>query len=145
MDQELLANELIDNGKKLVEALNATGFDVMIAFWARPIESGSWYLYLASTLVDEKGPAAGYRLVQQILRNSEDLWIDPLEIKVLGKNDSMADAAVSLVQPRISSGPFAVPSPRPYPGMTRFGGSSLGGIEVDGAYIYPQHVPAGTS
>ncbi len=125
MDQNALVNEEIEGGKQLMEALTAAGFEVRVAFWAKPTETGKWYLYLASPFVDDKGRLAAYQFVHALMRNMPNLWIEPLEVKVIGLNDSLAEAAL------------AARKPRPYPGMTRFGASTLGGLSIDGAYIYP--------
>jgi hypothetical protein len=142
MDQDALVNEEIDGGKRLIEALAVDGLEVRVAFWAKPTEDERWHLYLASPFVDDKGPAAAYRLVQGTLGRTADVWIDPFDIRVIGMNDSLAEAALDLTKPKAPDSLFAVRNPRPYPGMTRFGGSSLGGISVDGAYIYPPLQPA---
>ncbi len=145
MDQGTMVSEQTDRGKRLIEALAAAGFDVQVAFWAKPTDEGTWFLYLASTLVDDKGPAVAYRLVHDILRKMPDLWIDPLEIKVLGLNDSLTEAALAVTRPKVPNSPFAVRNPKPYPGMTWFGGSSLGGVSIDGAYIYPPPQPGASA
>ncbi len=132
-----MVSEQTDRGKRLIEALAAAGFDVRVAFWAKPTDDGTWFLYLAYTLVDDKGPSVAYRIVHDVLRKMPDLWIDPLEIKVLGLNDSLTEAALAVTRPKVPDRPFAVRNPKPYPGMTWFGGSSLGGVSIDGAYIYP--------
>jgi hypothetical protein len=137
MDQGTVVSEQTESGKRLIKALVAGGFDVQVAFWAKPTDEGKWYLYLASPFVDDKGPRTAYRLVHRILRETPDLWIDPFEIKVVGLNDSIARAASELTRPQVPGSPFAAWGPKPYPGMTRFGGSTLGGVDVDGAYIYP--------
>jgi len=56
---------------------------------------------------------------------------------VLGLNDSLAQAALALTKPTVVDRPFTVLNPKPYSGMTRFGGAVLGGVSVEGAYIYP--------
>jgi hypothetical protein len=137
--------EQIDSGKRLIEALAAEGVEVRVAFWANPTEEGRWFLYIASTLVDEKGPAIAYRLVHGTMRKTPDLWIDPLEIRVIGMNDSLAEAALEVIKPKVPDSPFAVRNPKPYPGMRRFGGSSLGGTSVDGACIYPPSQPVAST
>ena len=63
MDQDTVVSEQTESGKRLIEVLVANGFDVRIAFWAKPTDEGKWFLYLASPIVDEKGPAAAYRFV----------------------------------------------------------------------------------
>jgi hypothetical protein len=130
MDQETLVSLQSESGRQLIAALVPHGFDVLVAFWAKPTDDGKWFLYLASRVVDDKGPAAAYRLVHGILRKSPDLYIDPLEIKLIGSNDSLARAALELT------------NQQQYRGMTRYYGSSLGGVSIDGAYIYPPSQPA---
>ena len=141
MDQDSVVSEQTESGKRLIEALAENGFDVRLAFWAKPTEDEKWYLYLASPIVDEKGPAVAYRLVHRVLREMPDLWIDPLEIKVVGLDDSLAEAFLAVMRPRVPDSPFAAWNSRPYPGMTRLGGSTLGGVSFDGAYIYPLPQP----
>lgn len=137
MDQDPVVNEQTESGKRLIEALAAAGFDVRVAFWAKPTEDGKWFLYLASPAYDEKGPLAAYRFVFDVVRQVPDLGIEPLEVKVIGLNDSLAQAALALTKPTVTDRPFAVLNPKPYSGVTRFGGSVLGGLSVEGAYIYP--------
>jgi hypothetical protein len=135
MDKNTLLSEQVESGERLIEALAKDGFDVGVAFWAKPEEEGKWYLYLASSTVDDKGPAPAYRLVHGTLRKMPDLLIDPFEIKVLGLSDSLAQAASALIKPSVPDSPYAVHNPRRFP--TRFGGSTLAGISMDGGYIYP--------
>ena len=137
MDQDAVVSEKTESGKRLIEALAAAGFDVRIAFWAKPTDDGKWFLYLASPAVDDKGPAIAYRFVFGVVQQIPDLWIEPLDVKVIGLNDSLAKAALALMKRTVTDSPFAVQNPKPYPGMTHFGGSVLGGVSVDGAYIYP--------
>lgn len=145
MDQDSVVTERIEGGKRLVEILREHGFEVRIAFWAKPTDDARWFLYLASPFVDEKGPMAAYRLVNGVIRETPELWIEPLDIKVIGLDDSLAEAALTVVKPRVPDSPFAVRNPRPFPGMTRFGGATLGGLDIDGALIYPLFAPsAGT-
>lgn len=141
MDQVTMVSPLFDSGKRLIEALAVDAFVVAAAFWAKPTEEGKWFLYLVSPIVDDKGPAAAYRLVHDLLRKMPEQWIEPLEIRVLGMKDSLAEAALAVTKPRVSEGPFAVPNPKPFPGMTRFGGAALGGVSIDEAYIYPPSLP----
>jgi hypothetical protein len=104
---------------------------------AKPTDEEKWFLYLASPMVDDKGPAAAYRLVHSIMRRTPDLWIEPLEIRVIGMNDSLTEAALEAIKPKVPNSPYAIKNPKPYPGMTVLRGETLGGLSVDGAYIYP--------
>jgi len=137
MDQDTVVNEQIESGKRLIDKLNDERFEVQVAFWARLTDEEKWYLYLASPFVDENGPTVAYRRVFGVMRKMSDLWVDPFEVRVIGANDSLTQGALSVTKPKVPDSPFAVPNPKPYPGMTRFGGSTLGGVSIVGAYIYP--------
>jgi hypothetical protein len=116
-----MVTEKLDSGKRLLEALRSVSFHVHTAFWANPTEEGKWFLYLASPVVDEQGPAAAYRTVYRVIRQMPDLWIDPFEVRVVGPNDPMAEAVREVIRPKVVAGPFATPNPKPHPGMTSFG------------------------
>ena len=137
MDKDTLVTEQTESGDRLISALAADGFDIRVAFWAKPTEEGKWFLYLASPMVDDKGPAVAYRFVHRTLRKMADLWIDPLEIRVVGLNDSLTEAALAAITPKVPASPYAVRNPKPYPGLTWFREDTLGGLSIDGAYIYP--------
>ena len=137
MDQDTVVNEQIESGKRLIDKLNDERFEVHVAFWARLTDEEKWYLYLASPFVDENGPTVAYRRVFGVMRNMTDLWVDPFEVRVIGTNDSLTQGALSVMKPKVPNSPFAVQNPKPYPGMIRFGGSTLGGVSIVGAYIYP--------
>lgn len=145
MDQDALVNEQTEAGRQLIAALVEAGFEVRVAFWAKPTEEEKWFLYLASPFVDDKGPRTAYRFVHDVLRNMPDLWIDPLEVRVVGLKDSLAEAALAVTQPKIPNSPFAVRNAKPHQGMIRFGGATLGGVSIDGAYIYPPLQPAASA
>ena len=137
MDQNAVVTEEIENGRRLIETLRGEGFDVGVAFWAKPTEEGKWYLYLASSIVDEQGLRVAYSRVNALLRKTPDLEIDPFEVKVIGRNDSLAEAALAAVSKRTSGDSFAARTEKPHPGMIRFVGSFIAGVEIDGAFIYP--------
>lgn len=147
MDQDTVVADQADSGKRLIDLLGLEAFPISTAFWAKPTDDGKWFLYLASSVVDELGHRAAYRTVHRVIRGTPDLWIDPFEVRVIGANNSLAVAAIEATKPKIPTSTFAVknPNPKPYPGMTRFEGSTLGGVSIDGAFIYPppqRSVPA---
>ena len=137
MDQGAMVNDQLDGGKQLIQELQHSGFDVSVAFWTKPSDEGKWFLYLASPTVDEKGAGAAYQHAYGLILAMPELGIEPLEVRLIGIADSMAVAAAAAIKPRTVQGPFAVPNPKPYRGITRFGGLSLGGVNIDGAFIYP--------
>ena len=141
MDQDTVVSDRTKNGEQLIEALAAAGIDVQVAFWAKPSDEGKWYLYLASPLVEKEGPKAAYLSVYGVMKKLSDIWIEPLDVRLVGLRDSLTEAVLAATRPKAPDSPFAVQNPRPYPGMTQFGGSTLGGLSVDGAYIYPPPHP----
>ena len=137
MDQDTVVDEQKESGKQLIAALAAEGFDVRVAFWAKPTDEGKWFLYLASPIVDAEGPAVAYRRVHRVLKKIPGLWIDALEIRVLGLNDSLAEAALQVMRPKVPASPFAVQNAKPYRGMTNLPSGMLGGVSFDWVKIYP--------
>jgi hypothetical protein len=137
MDKDTLVTEQTDSGEQLIKELAACGFETRVAFWAKPKDEGKWFLYLASPIVDDKGPTAAFRLVHSAMRKMPDLWIEPLDVRVIGMNDTLTEAALDVIKPKVASISYAIRHPKPYPGMTLFRGDTLGGLSIDGAYIYP--------
>ena len=141
MDQVAMVNEHIDSGKRLIDELVNEGFHVTLAFWAKPTEESKWYLYMASPFVDDRGAKAAYLLVNETLRNMTDLWIDPLEIKVVGVNDSLTESALAVTRSFVPAGVLSARNLKAHSGITRVGSTTLGGISIDAAYFYPPHQP----
>lgn len=69
MDKTALVERNIEDGRKLVEALDQAGFQVRAALWFYFSEAGQWRLVVASPLVDQLGPINAYTSVQSVLRN----------------------------------------------------------------------------
>lgn len=133
MDTDTLVENLIDDGLKLVEELPGHGFDLTAAFWLQASENGKWYFYIVSPLVDAEGLAKAYRQLHPIVRRMpQPFWIDPLEIKLIGPNNPIAQDVLGVH--RRATGPVVRP--------LRWGGKKLGNVSVEGAYLYP--LPATT-
>lgn len=126
--------EQIDGGRELLDQLAADGVEVTTAFWAKETESGLWYLFIASPAVDEQGIRSGYGLLVTAVRNMPHQWIDPMEVKLLRSDDVMAAAALRLMTPTTL--------PTSYRSAKYYDVATLGGVGVDGAYIYPHPHPA---
>jgi hypothetical protein len=73
--------------------------------------------------------------VNSVIRalQQEAFWLDPQEVKVISPTDPIAKDVRDLYR--------RYPGPMPI----RFGGTSLGGMPVEGAYIYPPPVSAPTT
>lgn len=140
-----MVNPELAGGWRLIDALIGRAIQIDVALWARLSGEEKWILYLASPQVGSDGAASVYRLVHALLRDAPEWGVDPFSVIVLDVNHQMAKAAAEIIKPKVAGGPFAVPNSKPHRGMTRFQGRSLGGIHVDGAYIYPPWEAEGNS
>jgi hypothetical protein len=135
VDPIALVDEQIKAGQKLVERLNTAEVPVAAAAWIKEAEGEKWYLYLVTSLVGEDGAKKpAYRRITPFISQlqGEGFWIDPFEVKVIGPTHPVAQAILA-VQRQSPGGRLA----------TRYGGASLGGLSVEGAYLYP--LPADAS
>jgi hypothetical protein len=128
MAQATLVEKQINDGLRLIHRLADQGVLVAAAGWVKEIESGQWFLYLATSLVGEDGATLpAYRRVNRVIREMQKngFSIDPLEIKVIGPHDPIAKDMLA------QRGNYYASFP------ARFNGSRLGELAVDEAYIYP--------
>jgi hypothetical protein len=125
MDQISLVDRRVEDGKRLVRQLVADSFDVTVAFWLKRSEEEWWYLYLASKIVDDKGPAEAFRALNNSLKKLRDSTVSLADIKLLQIESLLAK---QMLQRRLNRVPLAYQS-----------GSSSGGIEE--GYIYPTDWP----
>lgn len=128
MDTDTLVDNRLADGWKVVEELPQRGFEVTAAFWLQASVNGKWYFYVVSPLVETEGIAAAYGKLQPIIRAMpQPLWIDPLEINLIGPSNPIARDARAAHD--------RVVGPRAYP--MRWNGKVLGNVSVEGAYLYP--------
>ena len=124
MDKAVLVNEQIDAGREFAEAFNAyQAVDVL--FWLNPADSSEWLLYLASQAINEGNLEPAYRKVLRLVGSGKQMWLDAFQIKLISSDDALAKKAKE-IRDRY-----------PAPLATRYNGSSIAGIPVGGAYIYP--------
>ena len=64
----------IEVGRRIIAALMTRGIPVNVAFWAHIPEISEWQLFIATPLVDSKGPKSAYK---QVLRILHDAGMDP--------------------------------------------------------------------
>src|SRR5439155_24821557 len=93
MAQATLVNLQLQDGQSLIERLAWEGVAVTAAAWIKEIESGLWFLYLATPLVGEDGATRpAYRRVLAVLRQMEQegFGVDPFAVKLIGPDDPLA-------------------------------------------------------
>jgi hypothetical protein len=89
LDKAVLVDEQIDDGKKLIEVLDRSKFNLVGALWFYYSESDAWKLLLVSPLVDILGPKRSYDVLFQIL---QDLHLPIelfLQIQVLSPKENL--------------------------------------------------------
>jgi hypothetical protein len=127
MDQGPLVGEETDAGAELIRQFDKF-IPIKSAFWVKGSDEGRWYLYIASDHFDDKNLDDAYGEVLRLAGRMASAYLDPFQVKLIASSDPLAEA-VSNIHQR-------------YPGnsATRFGGQNLGGMSVEGAYIYPPSV-----
>jgi hypothetical protein len=123
MDTATLVDEQIDEGKRFVDHLGQSGFDVVVALWVLTSEEGQWFLYIASGVVDTDGLAAAYRKVYAELSRRQVRWISRSDIKLVGSRNPIAIDAIAHQSTRLP---------------TVYRGRQLGSMIIEEAYIYPK-------
>jgi len=124
MDQAILVNDQIDAGRVFVEAFHKYNA-VDAAFWLNPADSGEWFLYIASFGINDDNFDIAYGEVLRLAGHKRNMWLDAFQIKLLSSEDPLAKKVIE-IRDR-------------YPALiaTRYNGSSIAGLEINGAYIYP--------
>lgn len=124
MGENPLVNEQIDAGADFVRDFNDY-VSVSVACWVVPAESDDMFLYIASDDIDDTNFDVAYGEVLRRLSGKTSQWLDPFQIKLVNSSDPIAHDAVE-IRDRYAA-----------PLGTRYGGSSIGGMSIDRAYIYP--------
>lgn len=124
MGEEFLVNEQIDAGADFVRDFDEYA-GVSVAFWIVPIESENRFLYIASDEISDGNIDVAYGEVLRRIKRWRSPWLDPFQIKLVNTSDPIACDAIRIRD--------RTPTPLP----TRYGGSSIGGLNIDEAYIYP--------
>ena len=125
MGQELLVSETIDAGADFVRQFNDYRC-VAVACWINPAESDNLFLYIASDEIDDSNFDVAYGEVNRRLMGKRSQWLDPFQIKLVSSADPIARDAIEY-RDRYPENKLA----------TRYKGSSIGGMGIDSAYIYP--------
>lgn len=124
MAQNPLVTEQIKAGEDFVREFSSQ-FPVSLAFWMNPAGTDVWYLYIVTPAIDGVSADQAYREVSRLYGTGRFPWLDRFQIKLLGANSDMAQHALTIRN--------RYPAPLP----TRIGDTSIGGLEIDEAYLYP--------
>lgn len=132
MGQDFLVTEQIDAGDRFIRDFNEYA-SISVACWVKPEDAFKPYLYLASDEIDDTNIDLGYGEVLRRLRGKASQWLDPFQVKLVNTGDPVARDAIAIRD--------RYPAKLP----TRYYGSSIGGIPIEGAYIYAFLSPVKTA
>jgi hypothetical protein len=92
MDQAILVEPKLRQGRVLVEYLDKTEFQVTAALWLHAPEYERWRLVLASPFVRGQGPAVAYRKIQTVLEKiSSSDRLELTDITVTDPDDPLIE------------------------------------------------------
>ena len=120
-----LVGDAIEAGEELLNGLEAEGFPIVAAFWLKKSEDETWYFYIATSKVEQDGPAAAYQELYRIMPPSLG-WVLKTDVKLIGAETPLAKAVLDLYQ-----------TYRPGQHPIRFPGPQLGPVFIQEAYLYP--------
>jgi hypothetical protein len=125
VDKASLVVELIEDGKRLIEALDAAKFDVKAAMWFYLPDTDEWRLIIASPFVDNSGPMKAYEFIQKEMEKlSPALGIKLRNIAVVSPQDRL----ISLMRLAIGTGPTI--------SGIRFTQNVINNVLIEDAFIY---------
>jgi hypothetical protein len=134
VDQELLVDDRIDDGEKLLTHLVRSGFDVTVAFWVLTSEGNSWSLYIGSNAVVPGRVGDAYRMLYTCLTKIPDASVSFSEVKLVDLSNPIAKDALAERDRQLARMHRArLP--------VRYYGKRLGNLAIEEAYIYPPTGP----
>jgi hypothetical protein len=119
---QLLVTAVLEDGRRLIQALDQRKFPVNAALWY--LHEGGWRLIIASSLVDSDGPREAYRKINEVLQ-AENIHLNLSDIAVVESNDAL----VRLLRIAINTGIGNISE-------TRFTANTINGVYIEDAYIY---------
>lgn len=125
MDTITLVEEQIDDGQRLIDRLSQQNIPVEMACWVKPVDEDRWSLYIAASLVDEKGAAGAYREVYRVLRSLQNCWVTDSDVKLIGLSDQITKDVLDIRKRFPGRSPTRSRRPR------------LGNLAVEETYVYP--------
>lgn len=125
MAEELLVDDQIDNGQRVIDQFLEDGVEVAVGFWVRNDE-GLWRPYIASPSFDDRKPGENYLKVRESLRKIPDQEVQFWPINLINDQNPAARDAIKIAgRPGKDEG-------------IRYRGTRLGDLVIEEAYIYPR-------
>ena len=112
-----------DAGEELVHRISET-WPVKLAFWLKPADGDQWFLYIVAEGIDDSIIRQGYKEVLRRVQEMRTPYFDPFQVKLIRADHPLALAVAEVLQ-RYPVGP-----------AINYNGRYLGGMSIEGAYIY---------
>jgi hypothetical protein len=101
MDTEVLVENKLEDGRRLLWELGRQEFPVEVAFWAKRSEDSLWQLFLASPLAEGASLSEAYNSVYSAIDAISNSEVQPSDIRLISSRDEVAKDAVALRNSRI--------------------------------------------
>ena len=125
---ELLSEQMISAGAKLIDKLDNSSCRVKAAFWMFLPEEKTWKFILASSLVKEEGPRKYYKRIVDANKEAEGNIISLNDISVSDVDNQL----IQLLKFAISTGDSI--------SNIRFSKNTINGVFIDDTHIYRMNV-----
>ncbi|MEX0791943.1 MAG: hypothetical protein WD045_02320 [Pirellulaceae bacterium] len=125
MDTATLVSDQVEDGARLIKALELAGFEITAAFWVLPTDEGDWHLYIASPVVENQGLSEAFGQVLPHLLPGRFPSITHSDIRLIGSQNPMVARAVQFRHQKVP---------------LKFKGRTLGKMIIDEAYLYPREM-----
>ena len=89
MDNSVLVRNSVDGGRRLIQALDSTGFNVGSALWLYTSDEHRWKLLISSSEVERKDPRSSYKRISRLLRDSPDIDVSFDDIALVNPHDEL--------------------------------------------------------
>ena len=104
MAKTILVMFPLEEGKRLIDALEQEGIPLKAALWLYFDEADEWRLVLASPLIDTKGPRHVYERIQAVLdANKENMSISLSDISLLSPDDPIIKPLTEALNEKVAN------------------------------------------
>ena len=128
MAKTTLVEKDIEEGRKLLQTLDAAGIPVVAAYWLYELEWNRWRLVFATPLVETTGSTPIYRRIREMLESGAE------------GAGAFEDLAIVSLRDRVASGLHRIPGSDGVPEF-RLTDGVVNGLSVDDAYVYRTRPP----
>lgn len=124
MDSTLLVDQDIEDGRKLIKALDRSKFALTGALWFYFSDARDWLLLLVSPLADTSGPTWCYRKIQSVIEDMpRNFGLSLSRISVVSPTDSLIRLLGKAIHVEGTS-------------RVRFRRNTINGVFIEDALIY---------